>query len=204
MHKDNIRGLERMESLVDLCDLFNKSGSNKDRDGCIQVYHTLFRDIQNESLNILEIGIGPDNKEGKSSLYVWRDFFTNAHIVGVDIDQNVLLSNDERIQSHLCDSTVSNDVSDLIEKIGIGKFDIIVDDGSQRDMDRVKTLKNFYPYLKQGGIYIIQNILSDSKLVSCPGLIGCVCNHDTYFFTGLKQHMCVIYKSHINTKRTVY
>jgi hypothetical protein len=84
------------------------------------------------------------------------------------------------------------------------QFDVIIDDGSHAWEHQLETLKNFYPYLKQNGIYIIEDINEGAMITQYPSLIGCMCNHDPYFFVGLKNNMCVIYKSHINSKRENY
>lgn len=203
---------------VDLCDLFNKYGTSKDRSGYGPIYHTLFSKIRDESITILEIGIGtliPDvpssmvgfGLEGYKpggSLRVWRDFFINARVIGIDIQPDTQFTDEPRIETFICNSTKPEDVAELMKKLENIKFDIIIDDGSHQDMDQIATLRNFYSHLKDDGLYIIQDIYPGSKVSGCPALIGCFCNHDPYFFVGVKNNLCVINKHHLNSKRANY
>lgn len=121
----------------------------------IPTYESLFSNFKNESINFLEIGI----YQGGSML-LWRDYFTKANIIGIDIvytetAQNTLANSN--ISVFLSDSTDSNsDV--LINKIRDIEFDIIVDDGCHSFDSQYKTLKNYWGKLKTGGIYIIEDI----------------------------------------------
>lgn len=103
------------------------------------------------------------------------------------------------------------DSSDIWEKYFVesnfnkdGKYDIIIDSQSSIDIEHIQTLRANYSKLKDGGYYVIENISIDSKLVSCPGLISCICQNDPYIFVGLKNNICVINKSPINSKRENY
>ena len=203
---------------MDLCELFNKYGSDKDRNGYAQVYHTLFHHKRHEPITMLEIGIGslipgvPSSMLGYAlegykpggSLRAWRDYFTNGRIIGADIQPDTQFTDESRIETQLCNSTNITEVQQLMERLNNPKFDIILDDGSHRDVDQFATLRNCYSYLKEGGIYIIEDVCPGSKLTVMPALIGGMCNNDPYFFVGLKNNICVIYKSHLNTKRCNY
>lgn len=203
---------------MDLCDLFNKYGSDKDRNGYVQLYHVLLKKKREEKIVMLEIGIGTmipgvqssmvgyslEGYKPGGSLRAWRDYFINGRIIGADIQEDTQFSDEKRIETYLCNSTKHEDVLKLMEKLNNIKFDIIIDDGSHHDMDQINTLKNFYPYLKDDGLYIIEDIYPDSKVSKCPALIGCMCNFDPYFFVGLKNNICVINKDNINTKRINY
>lgn len=225
-----------MATTVDLCDLFNKYGTNKDRNGYSQVYHTLFFDKHEKPLVLLEIGIGTmisgvqssmvgcalEGYKPGGSLRAWRDFFINGRIIGVDIQPDTQFSDEHHIETYICNSTILSDVNEFMAKLeGLKsypqdshirgsnnndklKFDIIIDNGSHHDIDQIHTLRNFYPYLKNNGIYVIEDIYPGSKVTEFPTLVGCVCNQDPYFFAGLKNNMCVIYKNKINTKRLNY
>ena len=192
-----------MESLSDL---LNKAVSDRDHNGCVQIYHTLFHDKREKFIALLEINFNNDNHvdvdaKTYTTLHAWRDFFPNGNIIGIDKDPCAIFQ-DERIQTYLCDSCKSDDISSLLKDIDGFKFDIIIDNGCKNDTSQIKSLRNLYQHLNDGGIYIIQNVAS--KLIECPGLIDCLCNHDPYFFTGLKHHMCVIYKNYIKSKRVLY
>lgn len=175
-------------------DIFSEVDDDKNIKGYNQVYHVLFHDKKEHYLNLLRIGDGET-----PSLKEWQRYFVNARVIGIE-DGDVVSCGGERNNQQRYDSTKMDDVSNFIAKNTSGRLDIIIDVGLKGDMDKIQTLRNFYPYLNDGGLYIIQNITSNSKLTECPGLIGCVCNHNPYFFTGLDHHMCVIYKRQISTK----
>ena len=47
----------------------------------LDIYETYFKDIRNQKLNILEIGVRNGN-----SIRVWEEYFPNSNIFGLDID----------------------------------------------------------------------------------------------------------------------
>jgi len=166
--------------------------------------------MKNDNLNILEIGIGTmvpnvpssmkgymsDNYKPGASLRAWRDYFKNSNIIGVDIQPDTIFT-DERIKTYICDSTDKNSVENLIKNLNI-KFDIIIDDGYHHDIAQLNTLKNFLPHLKDGGLYIIEDIYHGSIINSNPNIIKSVVDNYEYFFAGLKNNQCVIRKNKIN------
>lgn len=207
------------QKMSDLAELFNKYGSDKDRNGYAQLYHILFDRIKDQPITMLEIGIGTmipgvhssmvgyslDNYKPGGSLRAWRDYFSQGRIIGADIQPDTQFSDEPRIETYLCNSTDAGDVVKFMNSLGEDfKFDIVLDDGDHRDLSQFETLRNFYPYLKEGGIYIIEDIYPSSKLTQCPALVSCACNHDPYCFIGLKNNICCIYKKPLNSKRQNY
>lgn len=193
----------------DISVLFNKYGSDKDLNGYSALYHTLFFKQRNDKLNMLEIGIGtmipgmpssmvgysqPNYKPG-GSLRAWRDYFINGRIIGVDIQPDTQFT-DDRIETYLCNSTNAGHVKQLMDNLNI-EFDIIIDDGCHVGESQVNTLRNMYPYLKQGGIYIIEDIYPGSSVSKDPQVIKTIVNNDPLFFVGLLNNQCVIYKNGI-------
>jgi demethylmacrocin O-methyltransferase len=209
---------EDNNSKPDLCDLFNHYGSDKDRNGYAQIYHTLFSKLRDDKISMLEIGIGTmipgvhssmqgyalDGYKPGGSLRAWRDYFVNGRIVGADVQPDTQFSDEPRIETYLCNSTKKDEVDAFLKSLDNPQFDIIIDDGSHHDMDQLNTLRNFYPSVKPGGFYIVEDIYPGSKLSTCASLIGCCANFDPYFFVGVKNNICVIYKSPLNSKRQNY
>jgi hypothetical protein len=195
--------------MEDISVLFNKYGSDKDVNGYSSVYHTLFDKLKNDNLVVLEIGIGtmipgvqssmvgysqPNYKPG-GSLRAWRDYFVNGRIIGVDVQPDTQFTED-RIETYLCNSTKSDDVKQLMENLNV-KFDIIIDDGCHTGDSQTNTLINMYPYLKDGGIYIIEDIHVGSSVLTAPKVIKEIVNNDPLFFVGLLNNQCVIYKNRL-------
>lgn len=116
-----------------------------------KIYHELFVPIKEEVENILEIGV---NKGG--SLRMWRDFFPNAMIYGVDYQEKFLFS-EGGIVTFKGGQGDPNTIKDNIAKLKI-KFDLIIDDGSHRHEHQQKTLSALFKFLKPGGLYIIEDL----------------------------------------------
>lgn len=193
--------------IMDLAGLFNHYGSDKDRNGYSHLYSILFDHIKNEKLNVLEIGIGtmlagacssmknymPDSYKPGASHRAWRDYFVNSNIYGFDIQPDTQFS-EERITTFLGDSTNQTEVNNHMSNLNI-QFDIIIDDGWHWDEAQKKTLINFFPYLKDNGIYVIEDIYPGSGLNSTsPQVIKNIIGDYEHFFVGLKNNQCVIRK----------
>lgn len=197
------------ERKSDLSEIFAKYGSDKLINGYLPLYHTIFNPLRDKSINLLEIGIGtmipgawssmvgyamPNYKPG-GSLRAWRDYFSNGYIYGLDVQLDTQFL-DERITTNICNSTDENAVKNLMEKLNI-KFDIIIDDGSHSPVDQYKTIKNFYKYVKDGGLYIIEDIFPGSEVSTNPKKLVELCDNDPFFYVGFKNNICVVYKNHL-------
>jgi hypothetical protein len=189
---------------MDLAELFNKYGSDKDRNGYSHLYSMLFDGIKNNEMNVLEIGIGtmvpraassmrgymPDSYIPGASLRAWNDYFVNSKIYGADIQEDTQFE-ENNIKTFLCDSTKKESVDAVFKDF---KFDIIIDDGWHLDTAQLSTLKNFFPYLKDGGLYIIEDIYPGSGLTVNPYVIKEAIGKYEHYFVGLKNNQCVIRK----------
>ena len=125
-----------------------------------------------------------------------------ARFIGADIQPDTQFTDEPNITTHLCDSTNPDRSADFMKKLGDVKFDIIIDDGSHIDTNQLKTLLICCFYVKDGGFYIIEDIYPGSKVSTMPQLLETLCGGDPYFFVGLKNNICVIYKNHL--KRSEY
>lgn len=102
---------------------------------------------------LLEIGV----MDGLS-MKMWREYYPNAEIVGIDIkDMSFMHNSDwqvpESVQLIQCDGTDPKQ----LEKLGM--FDIIIDDGSHYMSHQQKSFKHlYYKQLNKGGFYIIEDL----------------------------------------------
>lgn len=151
-------------------ELVDQYGTDKNISKYTQTYEALFNPRKEEVTNLLEIGIGTLNPEHPSSFHgiigfnpqykqggslrVWRDFFPNANVYGVDIAEDCMFE-EERIKTFLFDS--SDSVQSHYQLKGL-EFDIIIDDGNHHPEYQIKTLRNLWPQLKPKGIYFIEDI----------------------------------------------
>ena len=98
---------------------------------------------------------------------MWQNYFSkDSLIVGMDVNPECssYIYAGENIEIFIGDQSNKEHLSALVKKYG--KFDIIIDDGSHRVNDQIKSLEIFYPYLKNSGKYFIEDIDGDSNLIS--------------------------------------
>ena len=134
-----------------LRDCFDRHGCDRgDRHGYERVYEPLFAMIRNQPLRILEIGIFKG-----AGIWAWLDYFPKATVFGIDTFQRVApeqveVLKHERVEWQQLNSTRHGLFS--------GTFDIIIDDGCHRADAQLATWRNFYPALKPGGMYFIEDV----------------------------------------------
>jgi 23S rRNA U2552 (ribose-2'-O)-methylase RlmE/FtsJ len=110
----------------------------------IEEYERLFKGLNN--ITLLEIGTNCG-----SSLEMWRDWFPNSEIYGIDINPKGYPEGVKVIKGDATKELILNNFKDI-------KFDVIIDDGSHRLEDQLKSLELFFPIVKDGGMYIIEDI----------------------------------------------
>jgi len=128
-------------------------------------YHDLLNSKRNEIKICLEIGIGNTKLMSPltnkmyvpgASLRMWRDYFINAQIIGADILESVLFS-EERISTYLLDQSSNESLENLIVSIGT-QVDLIIDDGSHIEDHMIKSFMILWKIIKMNGLYIIEDI----------------------------------------------
>ena len=140
--------------MTPLCELAIKYGTDKySKHHYTPVYYDILKDRISTTKSVLEVGI----KRG-ASLRMWRDFFPNALVCGIDIKVNRLI-NDERISSRWGDQgkpdTMKLAVKDLFPD---GLFDFIVDDGTHKAVYQIMTAQTLLPFLAHDGVYVIEDV----------------------------------------------
>jgi hypothetical protein len=117
-------------------------------------YERLFNKYRDQPIRLLEIGI-----QNGGSLEIWSKYFINATaIVGCDINPDCasLSYEDPRISVILGDANATK-VLEII--LGSSQqFDIIIDDGSHRSSDIIRTFTLYFPHLVEGGIFIAEDL----------------------------------------------
>lgn len=152
---------------TELCELAMKYNSDK----CPQIghcytpfYYEYLKDKRNSVKKVLEIGVGTNHYKKLIPGYVlgaglrmWRDFFPNAHVYGIDIMPESIFT-DDRLTTLHCDERDEQAVKNLISKIG-SDIDLVIDDGSHHVNDQIFLLKTLMPLLDKGVTYIIEDCL---------------------------------------------
>lgn len=133
-------------------------------------YHSLFKDKRDKVKKVLEIGIGDIQimqYEGYitgASVFMWRDYFPNAEIYACDIKKSQIFQED-RIHTFEVDQSQSNQLFWLIDQIG-RDFDLIIDDGSHITDHQIISARALIPFVKKGGVYIIEDVTQPDKVIS--------------------------------------
>ena len=135
-----------MNSLIEIG---KKYPSSKNRFGFIQIYEKYFDKIRNNRINILEIGIDKGD-----SLRIWRDYFPNANICGIDIEKKDFKING--VDFFFGDQSDEIFLKTIIDKFN--SFDVIIDDGSHISKHIISSFKYLYPHLNNNGFYIIEDL----------------------------------------------
>jgi hypothetical protein len=121
--------------------------------------------MREKAQKVLEIGICgyrdiPNNVVG-ASLFVWRDFFPNATIYGIDNDGRFIFNDQHRIQTAQADAYDYGALAGAIDGMNIrarDEFDFIVDDAVHDPEPQLKLLHFLWPYLKVNGIYAMEDV----------------------------------------------
>jgi demethylmacrocin O-methyltransferase len=112
--------------------------------------------LRDESFVLLEIGVGGYARtgEGGGSVRMWRRYFPKAQIVGLDIEDKSFLDR-PRLTTVLGDQTDSEVLTSIIERFGTPR--VVIDDGSHRPADIIRTFEILFPQLPDGAIYAIED-----------------------------------------------
>ncbi len=132
------------------------------------LYYEIFASARNSIESVFECGIGSTNPLYKytmgpthipgASLRAWRDFFPHAQIYGVDIDPDVLLS-ENRITTLQMDQTNPDSIASAWGNFGCGPVDVIVDDGLHEPHGSFTLFDHSIGNLKPlTGVYIIEDV----------------------------------------------
>ena len=119
----------------------------------LKYYDSVVGPIYNKELKILEIGIF---KGG--SLELWRDYFPNAQVTGLDRELRVDIENMDRIRVFEGEQQDTHMLEYIKDQVAPDGFDIIIDDASHiAEYARTSFWYLFDHCLKKGGWYIIED-----------------------------------------------
>lgn len=139
-----------MKSLKEIYSMYNtespKAGGDK---GTVHsyienYYESALAAYRPSARRILEIGINQGH-----SLMMWKDYFVNGEIIGVDIKIPAV---DTKCRM------ICGDATDPKTFEGLTNFDVIIDDGSHLLSHQIESFNLLFPKLNVGGIYIIEDI----------------------------------------------
>ncbi|MEI8047714.1 MAG: hypothetical protein WCI92_10075 [Bacteroidota bacterium] len=116
-------------------------------------YDQIFESVQDKKVILLELGI-----LNGGSLLLWRDYFPNGSIVGIDLNLPKEFKDTERIHIYEGSQADTKFLSDVANEIATEGFDIIIDDASHiGELTKVAFWHLFDNHLKPNGLYIIED-----------------------------------------------
>ncbi len=131
------------------------------------LYDELFREISERHVKMLEIGVADPRFPG-ASLKMWKEYFPDIQLIGYDINPDAKQFEENGVSVYIGDQNNPDHLEDCVDLYG-GEFDIILDDGSHYGEHIVTSFKTLYPYLKEGGIYVIEDLhaaqLDEHKMI---------------------------------------
>lgn len=153
-------GSLRMTS-ISLHDIhFSQAGKVADHlSSYVDEYAKLFDPLRANAVRLLQIGV-----RNGFSLEVWASYFERAvSIIGCDIDPAcaALPFADPRIHVVIGEASAST-VARMIctpDKL----LDIVIDEGSQKSGEMVRSFARYFNQLKPGGLYILQELHSSDR-----------------------------------------
>ena len=119
--------------------------------GYCDTYERLFEQHRDEPVNLLELGVYKG-----ASLLMWAEYFTHrdTHIFGVDLNE-----------CHIDDPRVSTIQADQAAKPPIKySLDIVIDDASHISSKTIASFQVWFPQLKPGGLYIVEDLATSYYL----------------------------------------
>jgi len=122
------------------------------------LYNALFREMRGEALNFAEIGIA----EGRS-LLMWEEYFPRANIYGFEKWPRWLdnwksnYSDRTRVKVNSMDVRIDSEIINPLKAADV-LFDCIIDDSSHFFYDMIRIIKCALPFVKPGGMIIIEDI----------------------------------------------
>ena len=122
------------------------------------MYFQKFKDLP---IDMVEIGV----RRGES-INTWNKYFSNANsIYGIDVAEtwweSLLFQHIHYVHADATEPTILDKFSPEQQ------FDIIIDDGSHINEQIIKSFEIFYPRLKSGGIYVIEDLYNSYGSKNC-------------------------------------
>jgi len=122
-----------------------------------QHYQKHFQALRLKPVNLLEIGIGGFSHptRGGESLRMWKTYFPNGRINGIDL-YDKRTHEEARIRTFAGSQVDEAFLKQVLAEIGTP--DIIIDDGSHWSEHVIASFKILFPLLAPNGIYVVEDL----------------------------------------------
>jgi hypothetical protein len=116
-------------------------------------YDKILAPLQQQAISMLEIGV-----QNGGSLDTWSSYFSaGATFIGCDIDPKcaTLRYEDPRIHIVVGDCNSAPTFKQIVDLAPV--LDLVIDDGSHVSIDIINAFINYFPLVKPGGIYVVED-----------------------------------------------
>jgi hypothetical protein len=140
-----------MRSLMDFSqDKFNTTFESKPK-GYLEIYNQYFESTKNNEIRLLELGVASG-----MSMKMWKYFFCNGVICGVDLTPPEILEPGIHVYQGLQNDTAL--LTSIASEHAPNGFDIIIDDCAHiGELAKTSFWHLFDNHLKPGGVYAIED-----------------------------------------------
>jgi hypothetical protein len=127
----------------------DKSSGDGARHDYLRKYECFLKHFKDDDFTFLELGVYKG-----ASVKTWADYFPNAKIIGVDVEESTKEYEEGRIR--IINGDLS--VTEFLELLGTLEPKVILDDASHWWPDQLRSLFVLFPKLLSGGIYIVEDV----------------------------------------------
>ena len=120
----------------------------------IDIYDAMFSHWKDEPVQLMELGIASG-----ASLLMWSQFFTNGHVLGLDIVEPVrkdYLETQPNLGMIFGDAYDVNNANRLLQVLP--KQDVFIEDGAHDIDSQITALKYYHHLVRPGGYYICEDL----------------------------------------------
>jgi hypothetical protein len=151
--ENNSRGEQNWDRDNLLHRLAVKYKPSKRQHNYIKHYWLHFAPVREQVKSFVEIGV-----QTPGSMMMWEEFFPNATIYGIDIDEKCREFAGGRRQIVIGDQKNEAFLRDFIDRTG-GQFDVIVDDGEHSEAAILTSFCWLFPAMSTHGIYAVEDLI---------------------------------------------
>ena len=127
--------------------------------------------MRDTAKKVMEIGVETDR-----SIRMWEEYFPNAEIIGIDISEQCREFEGDRRRIFIGDQLDPDFLHRVVAEIG-ADIDIIIDDGLHTPRAMMTSFANLFPALKRGGVYVVEDIISQPHTVEFFSNLAHKVNH---------------------------
>jgi hypothetical protein len=120
----------------------------------LDFYERIFAPLRDKPITLVEVGV-----QNGGSLEIWSKFFAHAErIVGCDVNEKcrALRYDDPRISVVVGQVNSPPTFREIHARAP--RFDIFLDDGSHNSPDIIAAYYNYWPSVKPGGLFVIEDL----------------------------------------------